>query len=155
MTRKILKKYFLVVIGIVICVSACKPPKMTNAPTIPNAYYKFNKPRNQVIPVLDSIISNSQFFFKQESEEPDHIILNLKSNVDTITFVLFLSGEDLHNAKVDDSSILFVMNINRYRNRKLDETPLYPKMDSLQKKAYLNKLDSFIITPLRQQISKM
>lgn len=155
MIRVISNKYLVVVVGIIICVSACKPPKMTNAPTIPSDYYKFNKSKNQVTIILDSIISNSQFFFKEESEEPDHILLNLKDKVDTITFVLFFKGEDFHNDKMNDSSFFFVMSINRYINRKLDETPLYPKIDSLQKKIYLSKLDSFIITPLRRQISKM
>jgi len=153
--REILNKCLVAVIGFIICISACKPPKLTNAPTIPDIYYRFSKPKHQVLNILDSIISNSQFFFKEESEEPDHILLNLKNKEDTITFILFFKGEDLHSVKLTDSSTFFVMNIAKYVNRKLDETPLYPKIDNLQKKAYLNKLDSFIITPLRQQTNKM
>ena len=154
MTNEISNKCLVVVIWFMIYVSACKPPKMTNAPTIPDIYYKLSKPKHQVLRILDSIISNRQLFFKEETNEPDHILLNLKGKKDTITFVLFLRGEDLHSVKLNDSSILFVMNISKYINRKSDETLLYPPMDDLLKKEYLNKLDSFIITPLKQQINK-
>jgi hypothetical protein len=149
-----ISKKYIVVVGIIACISGCKPPKMTNAATIPRAYYKFNKQKSEVKSILDSIIINNQFFFTEESDEPDHLFLNLKNKVDTITFVLFFKDENIDN-KLDDASILFVMNINRYINRKLDETPLYPKMHSLQEKVYLNNLDSFIITPLRKHISEM
>lgn len=155
MIGEILNKYFVVVIGFIICVSACIPPKMTNVPTIPDNYYRFSKPKHQVLNILDSIIINSQLFFKEESEEPDQILLNLKNKDDTIMFVLFFKEGNPHSVKLNDSSMLFIMNIAKYVNRKFDEMPLYPKIDSLQKKLYLNKLDSFIITPLRQQINKM
>jgi hypothetical protein len=155
MIREISKRCLGVIIGFVIFVLACKPPKMTNAPTIPDAYYGFSKSKYQVLNILDSIISNSQFFFREESEEPEHILLNLKNKGDTITFVLLYKQGDLNGVKLNDSSMFFVMHIGKYINRKSEETPLYPKIDSLQRKIYLNKLDSLIITPLRQRISEM
>src|SRR5687768_2388682 len=93
-------KCLIIVIGSIIFVSACNPPKMTNAPTIPDVYYRFSKSKYQVSNILDSIISDSQFFFKEESEEPDHILLNLKDKGDTITFVLLFKEDYLHGPEL-------------------------------------------------------
>lgn len=135
--------------------STCKPPQIANAPTKPHASFTFSKSKQQVLNILDSIILNSQFFFKEDAGEPDHIFLNLKDKNDTVRFALFYKDRDIHKAASSDSSTFFVMSIGKYYNRKSDETIIYPKMDSLQKKAYLNKLDSFIMTPLKQQINKI
>lgn len=148
-------KCLIVVLGCIMCALACKIPKMTNAPAIPESYYTFNKSSTQVLTVLDSVLSNNQVFFKDESDEPEHLFLNLKNDRDTITFVIFLEKEESQEIDMNESSTFFVMTISRYVNIKSDESRLSPKIDSVQKKIYLDKLDRFIITPIRQRIDSL